>query len=84
MSVTTANNTTYQVCTRCIIDTTVPGVNYDSDGVCNFCHLQDKMEKEFPVGEEGKKSWEYKLGKENRSITCLVPKDALGVIITCV
>jgi N-acetyl sugar amidotransferase len=42
-------------CKKCIIDTTVPGVIFDEKGVCNFCHLQDKMEKEFPTGSEGKK-----------------------------
>lgn len=43
-------------CKRCIIDTTVPGVFFDENGVCNFCNLHDKMEKEYPVGKEGKKN----------------------------
>lgn len=43
----------YQVCTRCISDTTVPGITFDADGVCNFCHLHDKMEKQFPQGRQG-------------------------------
>lgn len=42
-------------CTRCIIDTSVPGVVFDENGICNFCHLHDKMEKEYPQGQDGKK-----------------------------
>lgn len=44
----------YQQCTRCIIDTTVPGVTFNAKGECNFCELHDKMEKEFPLNDKGK------------------------------
>ena len=37
------------------MDTTVPGISFNTTGTCNFCDLQDKMEKDFPIGEEGKK-----------------------------
>lgn len=46
-------DTDYQQCTRCIIDTTVAGVHFDKNGVCNYCDLQDSLEKTFPLGEEG-------------------------------
>ncbi len=49
------SNTDYKICNRCIIDTTVPGVRFSQEGVCNFCQLHDKMEKQFPLGEEGNK-----------------------------
>ena len=26
-----------RICTRCIMDTTIPGIRFDSQGVCNFC-----------------------------------------------
>jgi N-acetyl sugar amidotransferase len=45
----------YQQCIKCIIDTSVPGVTFDSQGECNFCKLHTKMEKQYPLGEEGKK-----------------------------
>jgi hypothetical protein len=45
----------YQQCVRCIMDTTVPGINFDQKGECNFCKLHDKMADEFPLGEEGEK-----------------------------
>ncbi|MFP4189634.1 MAG: N-acetyl sugar amidotransferase [Candidatus Woesearchaeota archaeon] len=45
----------FRRCTRCPQDTTVPGITFDKDGVCNFCRLHDKMDKIFPAGEEGKR-----------------------------
>ena len=48
----------HQVCTRCIIDSTVPEAGFDQNGVCSYCRLQDLMEKEFPLGEQGQKKWE--------------------------
>ena len=31
----------YQVCTRCIMDTTDPLIEFDADGVCNHCNYFD-------------------------------------------
>jgi len=45
----------YRLCTRCIIDTTVPGVTFDGSGQCNFCQLHDKMDRDYPLNEEGRK-----------------------------
>jgi len=45
----------HQMCSRCIVDTTVPGHNFDSQGVCAFCRLHDKLEAQFPLNEEGEK-----------------------------
>ncbi len=45
----------HQRCTRCVQDTSVPGIAFDSEGICNFCHLHDSMERMFPNGEEGKR-----------------------------
>lgn len=44
---------TSQQCTRCIMDTTVPGIRFDAAGECNFCALHDKMDRAFPLGEAG-------------------------------
>ncbi len=43
----------YQQCSRCVQDSTVPGISFDENGICNFCHLHDKMEKIFPNGVDG-------------------------------
>lgn len=45
---------TYQICTRCVQDSTVPGISFDHNGECNFCHLWDKLDGMFPNGEKGK------------------------------
>lgn len=47
-------NIPMQVCTRCCQDSTVPGILFDDKGVCNFCHLHDKMDRLFPNGEAGR------------------------------
>ena len=44
---------TYQICSRCIMDTTVPRIRFDMKGVCNFCHFHDQLETEHPQGVEG-------------------------------
>jgi N-acetyl sugar amidotransferase len=31
----------YQICTRCIMDTSDPTISFDRDGVCNHCHTYD-------------------------------------------
>jgi hypothetical protein len=44
----------YRQCSRCIMDTSVPGITFNSKGECNFCNLHDKMDKEFPNGDKGR------------------------------
>lgn len=33
----------YQICTRCIMDTSDPDIVFDDDGVCNHCHKYDRI-----------------------------------------
>jgi N-acetyl sugar amidotransferase len=40
-------------CTRCLYNETVPGIILDSDGICNYCHLHDRLEVEYPTGYKG-------------------------------
>lgn len=40
-------------CTRCVQDTTVPGIEFDENGVCNFCHGHDELTRIFPNDERG-------------------------------
>jgi len=50
------NSTTrpYQICTRCIMDTTDPDIIFDEDGVCNHCHRYDEeLPKRVFHGKEG-------------------------------
>ncbi|WP_262490078.1 N-acetyl sugar amidotransferase [Hymenobacter glacialis] len=45
---------TYQRCTRCIMDTTAPGITFNATGTCNFCDLHDRLDASFPLGEAGR------------------------------
>jgi N-acetyl sugar amidotransferase len=42
-----------QVCSRCVYDSKIPGIVFDADGVCNYCHQHDLLEAEYPTGPEG-------------------------------
>ncbi|MCB0510446.1 MAG: N-acetyl sugar amidotransferase [Chitinophagales bacterium] len=72
-----ASNLSMQVCTRCVQDSTVPGISFDSKGECNFCALHDKMCELFPNDERGEaylqKTFE-KIKKEgkNKKYDCIV------------
>lgn len=41
-----------KICTRCIYDETVANISFDSEGVCNYCHLIDQLKKEYGTGSE--------------------------------
>jgi N-acetyl sugar amidotransferase len=45
--------TGYQRCLRCISDTTIADIQFDADGVCNFCKIHDQMAAEYPKGDLG-------------------------------
>jgi N-acetyl sugar amidotransferase len=62
-------NITYQRCTRCISDSTCPGITFDSKGVCNFCHLHDKWALMYPNDEHGQAIWGKQLEKIKRDGT---------------
>jgi N-acetyl sugar amidotransferase len=83
MNISIENQTTlpikdmhYQQCTKCICDTTVPGIYFDQKGECNFCKLQDKMDKTYPLNEKGAKKFEKLILK--------IKKDGQGKKYDCV
>ena len=43
----------YQICTRCVMDTTDPDIEFDENGVCNHCRKYDEIVKEYilPISE---------------------------------
>ena len=46
----------YQICARCVMDTTDPEIIFDSEGVCNHCHEFDEItSKNWFPNEEGEK-----------------------------
>src|SRR3989304_4421363 len=42
-----------RICARCVYDEHTPGISFDADGICNYCHLHDAMESQYPTGAEG-------------------------------
>lgn len=67
----------HQVCTKCVQDTTVPGISFDKNGVCNFCHLHNRMCHMFPNGNHGKRILNKHFSKirsqgKNASYDCVV------------
>ena len=48
--------TDYRICTRCVMDTTDPDIQFDEHGVCNHCRQYDKRVKETVfTGDEGRR-----------------------------
>lgn len=42
-----ASNGTYQMCVRCIMDTSDPDIRFDADGVCNHCHAYEEIARRY-------------------------------------
>ncbi len=51
-------NRAYQICTRCIMDTSDEEITFNSNGECNHCNnFNNITRKEWYPNEEGKKRW---------------------------
>ena len=66
-----------KICSRCVSDTTIPGIRFDERGVCNFCKRHDEMEKKFPLNELGQQKLnqlieEIKAKGKNKDYDCIV------------
>ena len=46
------------MCTRCVLDSTIPDIHYDEKGVCNFCRMHEVLDQKYPLTEEGRKKFE--------------------------
>lgn len=42
-----------RVCRRCIYDDRIPGISFDRDGVCSYCHQYDRLDAEYPTDQRG-------------------------------
>jgi len=67
-----------QICSRCIYDETIPKITFDEEGICNYCHMIEGLQKDFQTGTpEGEKRLEEifdeirKAGK-GRKYDCIV------------
>lgn len=66
-----------QVCRRCVMDSTVSAVKFDENGICNHCHIHDRLNRAFPTGDEGWRHLEKVADKireqgKGKSYDCIV------------
>ncbi len=66
-----------KTCSKGIWNETVPGINFDANGVSNYYYLQKTLEKNFPRGEAGKEIWEayvweIKEKGKNKKYDCII------------
>ncbi|MDC1135637.1 glucosamine 6-phosphate synthetase [Alphaproteobacteria bacterium] len=57
-------------CTRCILPETMPFIEFDQNGVCNYCNNYTQRNKPKPMAELEKKLSKY---RRNNSADCIVP-----------
>lgn len=48
----------YRVCTRCIVDTSLPGARFDERGECSYCKIHDRLERQYPLTADGERQLE--------------------------
>lgn len=66
-----------QQCTKCVLDTTVEDINFDENGVCNYCRDYDKVIQTIPQGEKAKEVLdqiveEIKQDGKNKNYDCII------------
>lgn len=63
-----------KMCSRCICDTSIEGISFDSRGECNFCQQHDLLDKECP--NDGDKlqqiAAKIKSRTRHRNFNCIV------------
>lgn len=71
--------TTFQQCTKCVLDTTVPEISFDDQGICNFCHYYDELAEKTVNRPEDVKQKEYnqllqniKAAGKNNTYDCIL------------
>ena len=68
---------TYQVCSKGIWDTSIPGITFDEKGVSNCCRFQELMMDTYPRGDKGLADWEVIVDRmkekgRGRTYDCIV------------
>ena len=64
-------------CERCLYDETTPNIEFDENGICNYCRTHDALDREYPTGEEGRKRLyrifeQIKKEGKNKKYDCIV------------
>ncbi|PIP98563.1 MAG: hypothetical protein COW76_20230 [Shewanella sp. CG18_big_fil_WC_8_21_14_2_50_42_11] len=67
----------YQICTRCVMDTTDPNITFDEQGVCNHCHEYEARKKKL-IADPGQRQ------RTLEDIIAKVKKDGQGKEYDCI
>ncbi len=72
-----ANITSNQICSRCVLDSSVSGVRFNESGICSYCKMHDKLENQFALNSKNKKKFEQLIAKmkrrgKNKKYDCIV------------
>ncbi|MFC2138728.1 N-acetyl sugar amidotransferase [Bacteroidota bacterium] len=68
----------YQICTRCIYDSKVSGINFNDEGICNYCTQIENLENQYKTGKkEGEEELKkiikkIKIAGKNKKYDCVV------------
>lgn len=66
------------VCTRCVYDASVPNIEFDDAGVCNYCKQIDELVAQYGTGSDvGQKRFDEILGQikkagQNKRYDCVI------------
>ena len=66
-----------KICTRCIYDEQVPSIEFDENGVCNYCRMIDELVEQYQTGKPGGES-------RIQEIVEQIKKDGKGKKYDCV
>ncbi len=61
------------ICKRCIMNNTTRFISLDKDGICNYCHSHDELNKQFPINGNEKKIAKKIISEgKNKKFDCIL------------
>jgi N-acetyl sugar amidotransferase len=67
----------FQICSRGVWDNTIPGIQFDENGVSNYAKMFDKLVEAYPRGDIGREDWNrllkrIKVDGKNKRYDCVI------------
>ena len=61
------------ICKRCIMNNTTRFISLDKNGICNYCHAHEELDKQFPInGNEKKIAEKIIVDGKNKKFDCVL------------
>ena len=65
------------ICSKCILDNSVPEIYFDDSGICNYCKINDLIMNQYPSGTIGKEKLNtlvsnIKKNGKNKKYDCII------------